>query len=160
VYGFIRELKRVSDLQRWTVGGDQTRVSLRDAVSESSFLVPATTQRQPPPQGRSETQIPFVSSTEPHDTPPPSPDVLSNQPALWQLGRHSHYISSTGYNQESTSLSGQPVSGSTEGDDYGRARRSHARLQVNRADEAGLRDVEEELHRGLQARQVRMQLVL
>jgi hypothetical protein len=133
--------------------------SLRDAVSSSSSLAPTSIQRQPSLQEQSETQIPFVSSTEPHDTTPPSPDVVSNEPALWQLGRHSYYKPSNEYDQQPKSLSGQPVFGFTEGDGHGRASPGHPHPQVNKVDEAGLRDVEEELHRGLQARQVRMQSV-
>jgi len=129
--------------------------SLRDAAPSSPSLSRTTIQRHPSLQGQSETQIPFVSSTEPHDTQPPSPDVASNEPALWQLGRHSYYAPNTGYNQQSTSLGGDPAIGFTEKNGHGRGG-----PEMNKVDEAGLRDVEEELHRGLQARQVRMQLVL
>jgi len=128
----------------------------RYSVSESGAPPTATRiQGQPPPlREQSETQIPFVSNTELHDTIPDSPDLVSNEPALWQLGRHSYYLSSTGYDQQSTGLAGQPV---LEGDGQGPG---HAQHQVSKLDEAGLRDVEEELHRGLQARQVRVQLIL
>ena len=126
--------------------------SPRISVSESETVPPATIQRQQPLGGQSETQMPLFLSTEAHDTVPPSPDAL-NEPALWQLGRHSYYMSSTGYHQQSTSLSGQPAADFTEGEGYGGGPR-YPPHQVNKVDEAGLRDVEEELHRGLQARQV------
>ena len=127
--------------------------SPRVSVSESETVPPATIQGQPPMHGQSETQIPFVSSTEAHGTLPPSPDA-SNEPALWQLGRHSYYKSSTGYHQHSTSFSGQLVVDFTEGNGYGGGPRYPPHQVNSKVDEAGLRDVEEELHRGLQARQV------
>lgn len=118
--------------------------SPRYSVSEPETLPSTTNQRQPPRQQQLETQIPFVSNPELHDTALSPSSVVSNKPALWQLGRHSQYIPGTGYDQHSTSLSGQP----------GRGGIGHARDRMEKFDEAGLRDVEEELHRGLQARQV------
>src|SRR5258707_7034581 len=102
----------------------------RVSFSESEPVPPATIQRQPSLQGRSEAQIPFVSSTEAHDTIPPSPDDVFNKPALWQLGRHSYYKSSTGYHQQSTSFGGRPIVEFTEGD--GRGGPGYPPHQVNK----------------------------
>lgn len=128
--------------------------SFRVSVAESDSLPAATLQRQP-----LETQIPLALHTEPYDDIPTSPDTISNEPALWQLGRHSYYRSSTGFDPQPTNFSEQPVVGFTKGDSHGLGP-GRAPHQLNKVDEAGLRDVEEELHRGLQARQVKMSSVL
>lgn len=86
--------------------------------------------------------------------------MFSNEPALWQLGRHSYFVPRTGHDQQSTSPSERAVFGFTERDGHGRGGPGYGEPQVDKANEAGLRDVEEELHRGLQARQVSVQSVL
>jgi hypothetical protein len=93
------------------------------------------------------------SNTSPHHTIPP-PAFVSNTPALWQLGRHSLYIPSTPHDQQLSTLSEKPILSYSEGDGNGQWDPERVQRQLNRFDEADLRDVEEELHRGLRARQV------
>jgi len=117
-----------------------------------------TIQRQPSlrHQDQSDTKIPFFSSTGSplHQTFPPP--VVSSEPPLWQLGRHSLYKPSTGHDQKSSTISGQPIFGYSEGDNYGRWDFERVQHQVDKFDESKLIDVEGDLQRGLKARQVRL----
>jgi len=66
-------------------------------VSETDSRPSPPIQRQPSlRQQQSEAQIPL------HVTTPPPPAVSTNEPALWQLGRHDQYKSSTGHDQQSS----------------------------------------------------------
>ena len=125
-------------------------------VSSTENLHSTTTQERPSHRQQRETQDPFIlrSSPSPHHTFPP-PALIPNQPAPWQLGRHSQYILGARNDQKSSPLSGQHIYGNTEWDDPGRWNSERVHHQVNQMEEAGLRDVEEELHRGLKARQVK-----
>lgn len=122
-----------------------------------------TTQKWPyHHQKQSDTNTPFISGQTPpqhHAIPPPA--AVTNTPAPWQLGRHSQYISSTGYYQSPPFPTGiQPIFGSAEEDgdkNWDPERVQHHLINTN---EAGIRDVEEELHRALQARQVRLHSLL
>jgi hypothetical protein len=94
---------------------------------------------------RQDTPYPLGSAPSVRSSPLPPPAFLPNQPALWQLGRHSWYISG---DERFPRFS----------DAYeGRAAEFFPRqIQDELADASKpqLRDVEEELHRGLKARQV------
>lgn len=89
----------------------------------------------------------------------PAPAFNPNQPALWQLGRHSWYTSGDDKNQpmsdtrEDRSPSIPPTI-FTQAADYQRDVKQVS-YDLGGPNEAQLRDVEEELHRGLKARQVR-----
>jgi hypothetical protein len=85
----------------------------------------------------------------------PAPTFLPNQPALWQLGWHPIYTPGDEHTRGSTDAhedSSNPPT--TQAADHQKDVKqvSHDLGDTN---EAQLRDVEEELHRGLKARQVR-----
>lgn len=110
-------------------------------------------------QQHSDPQIPWASSVTsspamrpPHTTPPPP--AFSNEPALWQLGRHSQYKSDPGHDQHSSTPNGKFVFSPPEGDPYGKWDFERVQHQVDRFDESKLIDVEGDLQRGLKARQV------
>jgi len=126
-------------------------------VSPTATLNSTTAQkRQYPHQEQPTTQYPYISGKEPpHHTAPP-PATIPNTPAPWQLGRHSHYTSSTEYDQKPLHPNLPPILGSAEGDGGGKRDTAPVPHLMSRIDEEGLRDVEEELHRGLKARQVRL----
>ena len=143
----------------------------RHHVSETDSLPSPTTttiHRQPSLQQslrreQSETLIPFVSSTAtpPYPTSPrspPPPAASKNEPALWQLGRHSIYKSSIGHDQPSPTLKGQFIYSDPEGDGAGKWNFDRVQHQVDKFDESKLIDVEGDLQRGLKARQVRLLL--
>lgn len=89
----------------------------------------------------------------------PAATFNPNQPALWQLGRHSWYTSRDDNNQplndthEDRSPS-SPTTIFTQAADYQKDVKQVS-YDLGGTNEAQLRDVEEELHRGLKARQVR-----
>ena len=119
-------------------------------VPETNSFHSPTIQRQPSlrDQERSETQIPFMSSTEsPLYQTFPVPAV-STRPPVWQLGRHSQIKSGTDYDQKLPGYSG--------GDESGKWDFERVQHQVDKFDESKLVDVEGDLHRGLKARQVRL----
>jgi hypothetical protein len=125
--------------------------------SKSSAKSSADQKRPYHRQEHSETKSPVISNTTPspqHAIPPPP--LIPNTPAPWQLGRHSQYISRTGYYQHPPRSGVQPILGSAEGYGDGKWGPERVQHQLMNDDEAGLRDVEEELHRALQARQVRL----
>lgn len=98
------------------------------------------------------SHVPGTTSPR-HSVSPPA--AVPNKPAPWQLGRHSHYTYSTEYDQLSPRLSVQPIVGSVQGDSDAKWN-TEDQHQMNKTDEEGIRNVEEELHRGLKARQVRL----
>lgn len=89
----------------------------------------------------------------------PAQAFIPNQPALWQLGRHSWYTSRDDKDQplgdthEDSSPSNRPTF-FTQATDYQKDVKQVS-YDLGGTNEAQLRDVEEELHRGLKARQVR-----
>lgn len=124
-------------------------------VSETDSRPSPPIQRQPSlRQQQSEAQIPL------HVTTPPPPAVSTNEPALWQLGRHDQYKYSTGHDQQSSTFSGKPTFGYPEGDGFGPWDFERVQHQVDKFDDSKLVDVEGDLHRGLKARQVRFPLVM
>ena len=134
--------------------GTPTSPTLTTASSKSP-----TTQKWPyHRQKQSDTNTPFISgekSSKHHAIPPPA--AVANTPAPWQLGRHSNYIPGTGYYQSPPfPTSVQPIFGSAEGDGDENWDPERVQHHLKNIDEAGIRDVEEELHRALQARQVRL----
>jgi len=105
--------------------------------------------------------FPLGSPTSSLSSPPaPSPAFLPNQPALWQLGRHSWYTAGddkppqfSGAHEDRTPPSAvksftRPASDQTDV--------KQLPYESVDANEAQLRDVEEELHRGSKARQISM----
>ena len=134
-----------------------------------SFSSPAIQRHPSLRQQQSDPQFPLVPITasppphHAHTTPPPP--VFSNEPALWQLGRHSQYKSDIGHEQQTPTPNGKYIFGSPEGDtfgkwDFGRLEHERVQHQVDRFDESKLIDVEGDLQRGLKARQVRSGWVL
>ena len=124
----------------------------RYPASPTETLPPVTAQRRP---SRHLKQ----SETQPRHTIPP-PAFLPNTPAPWQLGRHSQYLTDTAHDQQSPNPSVQPIGGSPEGDAGGNWGTVRIQRQVNEFEEGRVVDVEEELHRRLKARQVRLLLFL
>lgn len=118
----------------------------------------STTVQQRPShhQEQSEAQIPVASTPLPRHTVPP-PASQPNKPAPWQLGRHSQYIPGTSYDQRSSNPS---VDGFPEVHGGGRWDPVRVQHQVSATEEGKMHDVEEELHRRLKARQVRLPSVL
>lgn len=109
---------------------------------------------------QADAQSIFVSPASSLSRPlEPSPAFIPNQPALWQLGRHSWYTSGDDKNQplsdthEDHSPSSRPTF-FTQAADYQKDVKQVS-YDLGGTNEAQLRDVEEELHRGLKARQVR-----
>jgi len=105
-------------------------------------------------------QSPLVSRASSLSSPPaPAPAFFPNQPALWQLGRHSWYASGDDKSQRLSNAheDRSPRSATTfftrAADDKKDV--EEAPYELGGTSEAQLRDVEEELHRGLKARQVR-----
>lgn len=104
---------------------------------------------------------PLVSPTSSLSRPlAPAPAFIPNQPAIWQLGRHSWYAPGDDKTQsindtlhEDRSPSSAPTF-FTQAVDYPRDVKEVS-YNLGGDNEAQLRDVEEELHRGLKARQVR-----
>jgi len=125
----------------------------RHPISLPEIMHSTTTQRRPSHrQELSETQIPR------HTIPPPA--SVPNLPAPWQLGRHSYYIPGTRHDQQLPTLSGQPGPGHLEGDGGEMWQNVHVQHQMNASGEQPVHNVEdnveEELHRRLKARQVRL----
>jgi len=83
----------------------------------------------------------------------PAPAVIPHQPALWQLGRHSRYASGDD-NTQSVNDTHEDRSPSSPTTDFQKDVKQ-VPFDLEGTNEAQLRDVEEELHRGLMARQVR-----
>jgi hypothetical protein len=110
-------------------------------------------------QEQSNVQSPLASRASSLSRPPaPAPAFIPNQPALWQLGRHSLYTSGDDYKyfndaHEDRSPSSPPTF-FTQASDYQKDVKQVS-YDLGGRNEAQLRDVEEELHRGLKARQVR-----
>ena len=111
-------------------------------------------------QERLDAQFPLGSPASSLSSPPaPSPAFLPNQPALWQLGRHSWYIPgddkpphfSDAYEERTPPSAAKFFPRAPSDQKDGRRVPS----EFPDTNEAQLRDVEEELHRGLKARQVR-----
>ena len=130
--------------------------------SETDDFPSPSLQRQPSlrQQQLDPAQIPFVvsSPTSPqyHTTPPPP--AFSNEPALWQLGRHSLYKPDAAHDKPSPTpnekfLFATPAAETFRNWDFERVQH-----QVDRFDESKLIDVEGDLRRGLKARQVRSPL--
>jgi hypothetical protein len=134
----------------------------RHHASETETLHSVTTPQLPAHgQGQLEAQIPSISSTSrpPRHTMSPPPVVQSeNEPALWQLGRHSQYLGSTEHDQKSPPSTGQSVVGYAEGD--GKWDFERVQHRVDKQVEAGIQNVEADLHRALKARQVRLLSIL
>jgi len=123
--------------------------------SSTRTLYYTTAQQQPSHhQEQFGMQTPSTSLTTPsHHHSIPLPASIPNMPAPWQLGRHSRYIPSTGYGQQFPGPSEQSVTGYMGWDGDRKWDPEHVQHQMNKMDE-------EELHRGLKARQVRFPLVL
>src|SRR5258708_8716082 len=136
------------------------RENRRQYASETETSNSNSTTTQPQPfhsQGQSETQIPFVLNTAslPHVITPATPFVLGpEQPAPWQLGRHSQYVPDTIHGQQPSNLNGQHALGHAVEDH--RLDPEYVIHQVSGYNEAEKSNVEKDLHRGLQARQVRL----
>ena len=128
---------------------------LRTHVSESRHAANLNRQEEYH-QEQSDVLVSRASSLPPRA---PAPVFLPNQPALWQLGRHSWYKygedepqhPSDGY--ESSASPNVPTF-FTRADAYPYDVKQ-VPYGIEDTTEAHLRDVEAELHRGLKARQVR-----
>lgn len=123
--------------------------------SNGQYPTPPTETSHPVTAQRLPSRHQKQSETQPRHTIPP-PASLPNTPAPWQLGRHSQYLTGTAHDQQSPNSSVQPIDGSPEGDAGGNWGTIRVQRQVNEFEEGRVVDVEEELHRRLKARQVRL----